>query len=54
MHFGHKVDDNRKYREDTQVSPNMTQSPSALSVWQPVSSRALKISLMNSERTADT
>lgn len=54
MHFNHTVDNNRRCREDKQVSQSIIRSPSALSVQQPVSSRALKISLISSERTADT
>ncbi len=52
--LSHTVDTNRRYREDAQVSQSIIRSPSALSVQQPVSSRALKISLISSERTSDT
>lgn len=53
-YFSRAVDNNRRCREDKQVSQSIIWSPSALSVEQPVSSRALKISLISSERTADT
>lgn len=54
MHFSHTVDINRRCREDKQVSQSIIRYPSALSVEQPVSSRALKTSLISLERKADT
>lgn len=53
-HLRHSVDNKGRYREETQVSQIIIRSPSALSVQQPASSRALKSSLISSERTADT
>lgn len=52
MHFSHVADTDG--REDTQVSSSIIWSPSACVVQQPVSSRALKTSLINSERSAGT